>query len=329
MKPILTNTIAALAGTLLAAIAGPAAFAAQDRPGGFPQRPIRLVIPVQPGAGSDAIARAAAQMMIDAWGVNAVVDNRPGGSGLIAAEVVANATPDGYTLMSTGDIILLLDAQKRLPFRALKSFDPVVATTNQPYIMVANLNAPFKSIKEMIAYARNNQVTYSGSSGIGSTVHVGMSHFATLSKTKLLYVPYKGSAPSIIATMGGEIHMAAASSIAASAAIRTGKVRAIATLGLTRLKSMPDLPTFAEQGYPGFSITNSYSIYAPAGTPPPVLAAINRVVGEGMHTPQMIKRLAADGSEPADRVTPKQLRADMEKRLEEYKKQVANLKLKF
>jgi len=323
------NAIVSLAGALLATLSCTAGAAAQDRPGGFPERPIRLVIPVQPGAGADAIARAAAQMMIDAWGQNAVVDNRPGGSGLIAAELVANATPDGYTLLSTGDLILLLEAEKRLPFEALKAFDPIVATTTQPYILIANFGAPFKSIKEMIAYAKANQVTYSGSSGVGSTVHVGMSHFAQLSNTRLLYVPYKGSAPSIIATMGGEILMTAASSIAASAAIRTGKVRAIATLGLKRLNSMPDLPTFAEQGYPGFSITNNYSLYAPAGTPPAILSAINRVVSDGMHSPQMAKRLEVDGSEPAERMTPKELKAAMAKRLTEYKKQVEHVDLNF
>lgn len=318
-----------LAGALLAGVAMNAAAAEQDRPGGFPTRPIRLVITVQPGGGADTIARSAAQMMIDAWGQNTVVDNRPGGGGVIGAEVVANSAPDGYTLMSVGDALLLLDAEKRLSFEVLKSFDPVVATTTQPYILIANLGAPFKSIKEMIAYAKANRVTYSGSSGIGSTVHVGMEHFARMSKTKLLYVPYKGSAPSIIATMGGEILMAAASSIAASAAIRTGTVRALATLGLKRLGSMPDLPTFAEQGFPGFSISNNYSLYAPAGTPPAVISALNRVVSDGMHSPQMTARLAADGSEPAERMTPKELKAAMTKRLAEYREQVKDLNLKF
>jgi tripartite-type tricarboxylate transporter receptor subunit TctC len=181
----------------------------------------------------------------------------------------------------------------------------------------------------MIAYTKAKEVTYSGSTGIGSTVHVGMSHFAQISKTKLLYIPFKGSGPSIIATMSGEVLMAATSSISASAAIRTGKVRALATLGLKRLGSMPDLPTFAEQGYPGFSITNNYSVYAPAGTPPAVISALNRVVSEGMHSPQMTKRLAADGSEPAERTTPKELKAAMTKRLAEYKEQVKGLNLKY
>ena len=170
-------------------------------------------------------------------------------------------------------------------------------------------------------------VTYR--SGVGSTVHVGMQHFARLTGSKLLYVPYKGSAPSIVATMGGEILMTAASSIAASAAIRTGKVRALATLGLKRLGSMPDLPTFAEQGFPGFSITNNYSLYAPAGTPPAILSAINRVVSDGMHSPQMTQRLEADGSYPAERMTPDQFRATIAREYAEIEQQMKQLNIKI
>jgi tripartite-type tricarboxylate transporter receptor subunit TctC len=302
---------------------------AQDKPAGYPVRPIRLVISVAPGAGADAIARAVAQMLIDRWGQNAVVDNRPGGSGVIAADLVANAAPDGHTILSVGEALLLLGAEKRLSFDVLKAFEPIVATSTQPYILLVNLSLPFKSIKEMVAYSATQRLTYSGSAGIGSSVHLGMERFAQLSGAKLLYVPYKGSAPSIIAVMGGEIHMAAGSSIAASAAIRTGKVRALATLGLTRIPALPDLPTVAEQGFPGFKITNRYNLFAPAGTPRAIIAAINRVVSDGMHSPQMTKRLEADGSQPAERMTPAQLKATMAHEYVELEKTVKQLNLKF
>jgi len=301
---------------------------AQDKPAGYPVRPIRLVISVAPGAGADAIARAVAQMLTDRWGQNAVVDNRPGGSGVIAADLVANAPPDGYTILSVGEALLLLGAEKRLSFDVLKAFEPIVATSTQPYILLVNPSLPFKSIKEMVAYSATQRLTYSGSSGIGSSVHLGMERLAKLSGAKLLYVPYKGSAPSIIAVMGGEIHMAAGSSIAASGAIRTGKVRALATLGLTRIPALPDLPTVAEQGYPGFKITNRYNLFAPAGTPRAIIAAINRVVSDGMHSPQMTKRLEADGSQPAERMTPEQLKATMLRELVELAQQVKELNLK-
>src|SRR6185295_11812476 len=138
-----------------------------------------------------------------------------------------------------------------------------------------------------------------------------------------------GSAPSIIAVMGGEIHMAAASSIAAIGAMRSGKVRALATLGLTRIPSLPDLPTVAEQGFPGFKITNRYNLYAPAGTPRAIIAAINRVVSDGMRSPQAAQRLEADGSQPAERMTPEQLKATLAREYDELDKQVKQSNIKF
>ena len=309
-------------------IFGGAVFA-QDKPADYPLRPIRLIVTVAPGAGTDAIAREVAQMLTTQFGQNVVVDNRPGGSGVIATELVARSAPDGYTLLMQGDTLMLLGATKRVPFDVLKAFDPIVATAGQPYILLVNPGLPFKSIKEMVAYSAKQTLTYSGSSGVGSTVHLGMEWFAQLSGAKLLFVPYKGSAPAILAAMGGEIHMAAGSTIAASSAIRTGKVRALATLGLTRLPSMPDLPTVAEQGYPGFKITNRYNIYGPAGTPRNITAAINRVVSNGMHTPQMAHRLAADGSQPAERMSPDELRTTMAQEYAEIEKQIKRLNIKI
>src|SRR5215510_3944165 len=226
MNAMLSRAASWLAGALVvySALSGPAV--AQDKPAGYPTRPIRLVITVAPGAGADAIARAVAQMLTDRWGQTAIVDNRPGGTGIIAAELVANSAPDGYTILSAGEQIQLLAAEKRLPADVFRKLTPVAATSAQPYILLVNLGMPFRNVKEMVAYSQTQRLSYSGSSGVGSSVHLGMEHLARLSGAKLLYVPYKGSAPSIIAVMGGEIQMAAASSIAASAAMRTGKVRA-------------------------------------------------------------------------------------------------------
>lgn len=318
--------VGAIAALLLALSA---TAAAQPKPAIYPLRPIRLVISVAPGAGADAIARVVGQMITDRWGQNVVVDNRAGGGGVIATELVARAAPDGYTFLSQGDTLLLQGVTKRVPFDVLKAFDPVVATSAQPYVLVVGLNFPPKSVKELIAHSQTQQVTYSGSSGVGTTVHLGMEYFKQLSGAKMLFVPYKGSAPSIIAVMGGEIHMAAASAIAASMAIRTGKVRAFATLGLTRIPAMPDLPTLAEQGFPGFKITNRYGLHAPAGTPRDIIAAVNQVVAEGMHAPAMAKRLAADGSQPADRMTPAEYRAVLTREYAELEQQVKQTNIKI
>jgi len=306
---------------------GAVAFA-QERPAGYPSKPIRLVVSVAPGAGGDTMARAVGKIITDSWKADIVVDNRPGAGGTIASELVAKATPDGYTFLSLGSSLLIQGATKRASFHPLKAFDPVVPTSMQPYILLAHPNLPVKSIKELIAHSANHKVTYAGSSGIGSMPHIGMSRFAKLSGAKLQYIPYKGSAPSIIALMGGEIHMAATSSIAATGAIRTGKVRALANLGPTRVAALPDLPTVAEQGFPGFSVTNRYGLQAPAGTPRAILLAINRIVGEAMHKPEMVKFLAASGSQPNERMTPDEYRAAMTREYAEIEEQVKELDLK-
>ena len=326
----MTLTLRRFTGLLtLALLACSSAAIAQDKPAGYPVRPIRLIVAVAPGAGADAIARAVAQMLSDRLGQNVIVDNRSGGGGVIATELVAKSPPDGYTILSQGDTLMLQGAMKRVPFDVLKAFEPIVSTSAQPYILLVAPNFPPKTMKEMVAYSATQTVTYSGSSGVGATVHLGMEWFAQLSGAKLLFVPYKGSAPAILGVMGGEIHMAAGSAIAASGAIRSGKLRALATMGLTRIPVLPDLPTVAEQGYPGFKITNRYNLSAPAGTPRPIIAAINRIVSDGMHTPQMAQRLAADGSQPAERMTPDELKAALAREYAEIEQQVKRLNIKI
>ena len=302
---------------------------AQDKPAGYPVRPIRIIIGVQPGAGADFVARLTSQILSDRWGQNVVVDPRPGGGGVIASGLAAKATPDGYTLYQNGFGLLLQGATKRVEFDVLKTFEPVVRTTSQPYILLVNPNLPAKSVKELIAHSAAKPLTYAGSSGIGSTVHLGMERFATLSSMKLKHVAYKGSAPSILALMGGEINMAATSAMSAIAAMKTGKVRAMASLGLKRIPVLPDLPTVAEQGFPGFSITNSYNLWVPTGTPSAIIAAVNRVVSEGMNSPEVEKRLAASGSEGVDPIPPPELKAAVAREYAQIEQSVKQLGLKF
>ena len=302
---------------------------AQDKPPGYPVRPIRIVISVAPGAGADMVARLTAQILSDRWGQNVVVDPRPGGGGVIASTLVAKAEPDGYTLYQNGFGLLIQGATERVPFDVLKTFEPVVRTTSQPYILLVSASVPAKSVKELIAHSASKPLTYAGSSGVGSTVHLGMERLASLSSMKLKHIAYKGSSPAILALMGGEINMAATSAMSAIAAIQTGKVRALATLGLKRVPVLPDLPTVAEQGFAGFSITNSYNLWVPAGTPPAIIAAINRVVSIGINSPEVEKRLAASGSEAVDPMPPKELKAAIARDYAEIEKSVKQLGLKF
>lgn len=301
---------------------------AQEKPRDYPLRPIRLIVTVAPGAGADAIARAAAQILGERWGQTAVVDNRPGGSGVIGAELVARSAPDGYTLLSYADGLMLLSATKRVPFDVRTSFDPVVNMTAQPYLLIVGLALPAKNMKELIAYSATQTLTY-GSSGIGGTVHLGMEQLARLTGGKFMHVPYKGTAPSIVGVMGGEIHMVAGSAIAATAAVKTGKVRALAVMGPTRVAAMPDLPTVAEQGWPSYKLTNRYSLFAPAGTSRAILTALNRVVSDGMHAPQMTQRLAAEGAQPGERKTPAELKTEFAREYIETEQQVKQLNVKL
>jgi tripartite-type tricarboxylate transporter receptor subunit TctC len=307
---------------------GTAAFA-QEKPANYPVRPIRIIISVAPGAGADFVARLTGQILSERWGQNVVVDPRPGAGGVIASGIAAKAAPDGYTLYQNGFGLLIQGATKRVDFDVLSAFQPIVRTTSQPYILLVNPGLPAKSVKELIAHSAARPLTYAGSSGVGSTVHLGMERLSQLSGMKVKHVAYKGSSPAILALMGGEINMAATSAMSAIAAVQTGKVRALASLGLKRLPVLPDLPTVAEQGFPGFSITNSYNLWAPARTPAPIVAAINRVVSDGMNSPAIEKQLMARGSEPVDPIAPKELKATVARDYAEIEKSVKQLGLTF
>ena len=302
-----------------------AAVWAQEKPAGYPLRPLRIIIAVAPGGGADFIARATAQMLSDGWGQNAVVDSRPGGAGVVAVELLARASPDGHTMMQYGDGMMLIRAHKRVAFDVFKAFDPVVSSTTQPYVLLVQPGLPANSIKELIALSATRPITYSGGGGVGGTVHVGVERLASTAGLKLKYIAYKGASPSLIALMGGEIQMVCASAMASSAAIRSGKARGLASTGAKRIASLPDIPTVAEQGVPGYTLTNRYNLWVPAGTPRAITAAINRLVTEGMNAPQMVQRLALEGTEPAERMTPQELRATLEREYQEVERTVIAL----
>lgn len=316
---------ATLASALLAA---PGAWA-QDKPSEYPIRPIRIIVSSVPGGGLDMISRTVAQMLTDRWGQTVVVDNRSGGGTIVATEISARAAPDGYTLFAATDTLNIVGATRRVPFDVRKAFDPVVPMTQQPYILMIQPGLPAKNIKDLAAYSQTQSLSY-GSSGVGTAGHLGMEQLATLAKAKFVHVPYKGGAASLMGVLGGEIHMYPGVLLSAASAIKSGKLRMLAAMGLKRIAVMPDLPTVAEQGFPGFKIVNSYSLYAPAGTPKPVVAALNRVVGEFMASPKMSQKLISEGSQPPDAaMTPDEFRVYALREYAEVERQVKNLDVKL
>jgi len=288
---------------------------AQQKPADYPTRPIRIIIGVAPGAGADYVAKLTSDILIKQWGQNVVVDPRPGGGGVIASGIAAKAPPDGYTLYQNGFGLLFQGATKRVDFDVMKTFEPVVRTTSQPYILLAHLNLAATSVKELVALSAAKPLTYAGSSGVGSSVHIGMERLARVSGLKAKYVAYKGSSPAILALMGGEINMAATSAMSAVAAVKTGKVRAITSLGQKRVAVMP--------------VTNQYNIWVPAKTPPAIIATLNQVISGGMNSPDIEKQLLSRGSEAVDPMPPKQLKVEIERDYADIQKSVKELGLTF
>lgn len=302
---------------------------AAEKAGNYPERPIRIIITVAPGAGSDMVARLVSKIMTERMGQNVVVDSRPGGGGVIASDIAAKADPDGYTLYQNGFGLLMQGATKRTQFDVLKTFEPVARLSSQPYILMVTDKIAAKNMKELIAESKSRTLTYAGSSGIGSAVHLGMERFAKISGMKIKYVAYKGSSPSIRALMGGEINMAAGSAMASTAAVNTGKVRAIANFGTERIPALPDLPTIGEQGFPGFVMDNSYILWVRSGTPRTIINHLNKVVTSGLNMPEYTKLLVASGSEPGKPTTPEQLKKEVAKDYAEIVETVKDLGLKF
>ncbi|MGH8666110.1 MAG: Bug family tripartite tricarboxylate transporter substrate binding protein [Burkholderiales bacterium] len=325
MKTITRKLIYLLAG---AALGQSVAAFAQQKPADYPTRPMRIIISVNPGAGADMVARMVAEILQKAWGEHAIVESRPGGGGVVASTYAARAEPDGYTMYQNGFGLLMQGAAKRVKFDVLKTFQPVVRMTEQPYILVVHPRVTANSIKDLIAMSKKKQLTYAGSSGIGSTVHIGMSQLAKESGLNIKYIPYKGSAPSLLALMGGEIDMAATSAMSAFGAIKTGKVRGLCNLGSKRVKALPDLPTLKEEGF-NTVVANAYNLWVPAKTPQPIVLALNKVVSDGLNSPEYTKRLQAVGSDSAEWMSPADLKKEVAQEYTELEAAIKELGIKF
>ena len=301
---------------------------AQDAPPGYPSRPVRIIVPVAPGGGLDIICRAVGQMLSERLGQSVIIDNRAGGATVLGTEIAAKAPADGYTFFAGTDALRILGVTKRVSFDVRKAFDPVVPMAGQPYILIVSPALPVKNIKELVAYSQTKPLSY-GSSGVGTAAHLGLEYLTAQTGAKFIHVPYKGGSQSLLALLGGDIHMYPGLLLSAGTAIKTGKARALAALSLNRIPALPDLPTVAEQGFPNFKITNTYSLFAPAGTPGPIINVVNRHVGEFMNSPQMAQKLVAEGSQAAERMTPEQFKALFLREYDETERQVRSIKVKL
>jgi tripartite-type tricarboxylate transporter receptor subunit TctC len=288
---------------LLAAIGGtaPAVVSAQRvEPGGYPARTVRLVAPFAPGGGTDLLSRLLAQKLAPLLGQQVIVDNRPGAAGRIGAELVAKAPADGYTLMLAGSSVMATAPAlyAKLPYDMPKDFAPISLVAYTAYVLVAHPSVPVRSVKELIALARSRpgRLTYA-SSGPGGPAHLAGELFDTTAGVKMIHVPYKGSAPGTLSVIAGETDLMFSNALPALPAVKSGRLRPLGITALRRSTIMPDVPTVAEAGLPGFEVRQIYGVLAPAGTPRDVVRRLNQEIGKVMQGEDIRGRLLADGSE--------------------------------
>jgi tripartite-type tricarboxylate transporter receptor subunit TctC len=281
-------------------IAASVAAAGSARAETYPSRPVRIVVPYPPGASNDIIARLLAQKLADRLGQPFVVENRAGASGNIGAEAVANADPDGYTLMITAPPPLTtnLALYRKLPYDPVKAFAPIALLATVPIVLVVNPSLPVKNVSELVALAKAKPGTLDfGSAGIGSTNHLSGELFKSMTGIDIVHVPYKGDAPAMSDLVGGHIPMMFDNMPAALAQIQGKAIRAIAVAGAKRAAALPDVPTVAESGVPGFEAFSWFGLVAPAKTPASVLQTLQGAVTSILATADMQAHFTELGAE--------------------------------
>jgi tripartite-type tricarboxylate transporter receptor subunit TctC len=285
--------------TALAALAcaGPAAAQATD----YPSKSVRVLIGFPPGQATDTLGRAVAQKLQESWGHQFFVDNKPGASGSIATQLAMQSPPDGYTLLVSSSGVLAVNPHlfTKLAYDPVKDFVPVAGIGIVPLVLVTNNQFPATNVKELIAAAKAKpgSINYA-SSGIGITNHLVMSMFLSASGVNMTHVPYKGGPPALTDLMGGQVQVMFETSVAALPFVKQGRLRALAVSSLERVSAAPDVPTVAEQGFPGFSGVPWISLMAPAGTPKPIVDKLHNEVVRILQTPAMRETFAAQGVLP-------------------------------
>ncbi len=284
----------------LALLLAGASAAAQAAEPAFPVKPIRMISPYAAGGGSDTLARILGQKLFAAWGQPVVVDNRPGSGGIIGAETVARATPDGYTLFVTPSAVLTINPHiySKLRYDTFKDFAPITMASNSPYFLVVHPKIPAASIKELIAYAKANpgKMNYS-SSGNGSSTHLAGVLFNNMAGIEIVHIPYKGAAPAIVDLLAGNIQMRFSSVVPVLPHVRSGRLRGIAISSARRYGPLPDIPTISESGLPGYVVESFYAVVAPAGTPSAIIANINAEIVRNLKSQEIAAHMANDGAE--------------------------------
>ena len=266
----------------------------------YPTKPVTIIVPFAAGGTTDILARIIGQALTAELGQSVVVDNRAGAGGNIGGQAAAKAAPDGHTLFmgTVGTHAINASLYKKMPFDPVKDFAPLTRVANVPNLLVANPAQPYKSVKDLIAYAKANpgKVNF-GSSGNGSSIHLSGELFKSLAKVDMQHVPYKGSAPAVTDLLGNQIGIMFDNMPSAIQHVRSGKLVPLAVTTAKRSPELPNVPTIAEAGVPGYEATSWFGMFAPAGTPAPVLAKLNAAIVKVLAQPDVKKKINEQGAE--------------------------------
>src|SRR3954466_1743811 len=262
--------------------------------GEYPNRPIRLIVTVPPGGAADFIARLIGAKLAESLGQPVVVENRAGASGTIAADAVAKAPPDGYTLLQNSITTHGIGPHlfDKLPYDPVKDFAPVSGLALLPLIMAVNADVPAKTVPELIALAKRQPLNFA-SSGNGGAPHMAAELFKSVTGAPLVHVPYKGSGPAVADLVGGRVQIMFDAAPSLIQHVRSGKLRVLAAASAERNRLVPEAPTFAELGQPQIAVSLWYGMLAPAGTPRPVIDKLNGAIGKALASPEIVERLHA------------------------------------
>jgi tripartite-type tricarboxylate transporter receptor subunit TctC len=297
----------------------------------FPAKPVRIIVPFAPGGASDSLPRLLGSRLVDMWGQQVVVDNRPGASGNIGMELGSKAAPDGYTLTSApnGNLVVNPHLYSKLNYDVFRDFTPITLIGSVQNVLVVHPSLPAKNVKELIALirARPGELSFA-SGGVGSQAHMGGELFKAMTGTNMTHVAYKGVGASVADVLGGHVPMIFAQIPSVSAHIESGKLRALGVASANRTKALPNVPTIAEAGnLPGFEAVSWYALVGPAGMQPSVVTRIQTDVAKVLQIQDIREKLTALGAEPVGS-TPEQLRTAMRTESDRYGKLIQKLGVK-
>jgi tripartite-type tricarboxylate transporter receptor subunit TctC len=272
----------------------------------YPDRPIRMIVPSTPGGGTDLATRIVAPKLSESLGQQIVMDNRGGASGNIGAELGARAAPDGYTLIAAiASLTSNASLMKKVPFDIERDFAPIAMTVIVPSLLVSNPSLPAHNVKELIAHikARPGQVQFA-SAGVGSMPHLMLEFFVSSAGLKMIHVPYKGAGLALVDIIAGHVPLMAANVLSSLPQVKAGKLRAYGVTSAKRSPAVPDIPTIAEAGLPGYEAVTWFGVLAPAGTPRAIVTQLHSNVVRAVNDPSVRKRFIDDGADPSPSVSP-------------------------